>query len=79
MCILNRGTTPQHVDFSWQEEKVADGFADRETLFGFRVYRIRDLWTGKDLGTTQTPLQATVPGHDVLMVRLIRLLEAAAN
>jgi alpha-galactosidase len=79
MCILNRGTTPRHVEFSWQEEKVEDDFADREALFGFRVYRVRDLWTGEDMGTTQTPLQATVAGHDVLMVRLIRQLEPAAN
>jgi hypothetical protein len=40
---------------------------------------VRDLWTGEDMGTTQTPLQATVAGHDVLMVRLIRQLEPAAN
>jgi alpha-galactosidase len=75
MCVLNRGSTPRQVDFSWQEEKVEDDFANRKTLFGYRVYRVRDLWTGGDLGTTRTPLDVTVPGHDVLMVRLIRLLD----
>jgi alpha-galactosidase len=79
MCILNRGSAPRQIEFSWQEEKVDDTFSERETLFGFRVYRIRDLWTGEDMGTTQMPLEATVPGHDVLMVRLIRQLEPAAN
>ncbi len=34
------------------------------------TYRVRDLWTKQDLGTTETPLSAEVPGHDVLAIRL---------
>jgi hypothetical protein len=31
-----------------------------------------NLWTTQVLGTTKNALNATVPGHDVLMVRLIK-------
>jgi len=79
MCILNRGAGARQVEFAWQNEKVVDDFSGRKTLFGYRVYDIRDLWTGADLGTTRQTLEATVPGHDVLMVRLVRQLEASAD
>jgi hypothetical protein len=57
------------------EEDVIDEFSGKETLFKARLYQIRDLWSGEDLGTTRQTLEARVQGHDVLMVRLVRLLE----
>jgi len=75
ICILNRGTAPLPVELVWQDETVVDELSGRQTLFKARLYRVRDLWTGEDLGTTRETLTAEVPGHDVLMVRLIRLLE----
>jgi alpha-galactosidase len=74
MCILNRGTTARQVEFSWQDEKIEDDFSGRKTLFGYRVYRTRNLWTDEDLGTTHKALKVEVPGHDVLMLRLNRHL-----
>jgi alpha-galactosidase len=75
MCTLNRGSSPRSVEFSWMEEDVIDEFSGKETLFKARLYQIRDLWSGEDLGTTRQTLEARVQGHDVLMVRLVRLLE----
>ncbi len=75
VCILNRGPSARKVEFTWQGEPVADDFSGRETLFKARLYRIRDLWSGDDLGTTRQTLEAEVPEHDVLMMRLTRLLE----
>jgi len=79
MCILNRGSSPREVEFVWQDEDVSDDFSDRETLFKARLYRVRDLWAGEDLGTTRQTLETEVPGHDVLMVRLSRQLLPAAD
>ncbi len=39
MCILNRGSAARQVEFSWQDEDVADDFSGRKTLFGYRLYR----------------------------------------
>ncbi len=79
MCILTRGSSPQKVEFVWRDEDVTDDFSERETLFKSRLYRVRDLWTGEDLGTTRQTLTAEVLGHDVLMVRLVRLQEPPAH
>ncbi len=33
--------------------------------------------SGADLGTTRQPLGVEVPGHDVLLVRLVRVLDSS--
>ena len=76
MCVLNRSATPQRLELVWQELAVDDALADRQTLFKARLYRVRDLWAGADRGTTRRPLEAEIAGHDVLMVRLVRVLDA---
>jgi alpha-galactosidase len=76
MCVLNRSASRQRLELVWQELAVDDALADRQTLFKARLYRVRDLWAGADLGTTRRPLEAEIAGHDVLMVRLVRVLDA---
>jgi alpha-galactosidase len=72
MCVLNRNTTPRTITFDWKSEKVADGITKRETKFDTTVYHIKDLWAKKKMGSTEDTLQAEVPGHDVLMLRLAK-------
>ena len=73
MCMLNRSPGRKRSLFDWKNETVADNFSKREAQFDTTGYRVRDLWTKKDLGTTQQPLNAEVPGHDVLMLRLDKM------
>jgi alpha-galactosidase len=70
MCVLNRSTNAQTVAFDWKKENVSDSFAKREAKFDATVYEVRDLWAQKSLGTTKDSLSTTIPGHDVLMLRL---------
>jgi alpha-galactosidase len=70
MCALNRGVKPQTVAFSWKNKAVADSFSKREAKFDTNTYRIRNLWNKADIGTTVDALNAEVPGHDVLMLKL---------
>jgi len=70
MTALNRATSPRAVTFAWASEAVTDSLAKRSPAFATTRYRLRDLWTKKDAGTTAKPLTATVPGRDVLMLRL---------
>jgi alpha-galactosidase len=70
MCVLNRKTAPQKISFNWKDQPVADDFSKRAARFGSTTYRLTDLWTKRQMGTTQAPLAAEVPGHDVLMLRL---------
>ena len=70
MGFLNRTAASRPVRFDWRSETVRDDHSKRAAEFDLVTYRIRDLWSGKDLGTTDKALAADVPGHDVLMVRL---------
>ena len=73
MVVLNRAKAPRAVSFDWGRETVNDSLSGRSASFGNTTYRVRELWTKKDLGTTTKALGATVPAHDVLAVRLQRM------
>ncbi len=72
MCLLNRSISQKNVAFDFPRNDVLDSLSGRNTMFETAVYKLRDLWAKKDIGTTQKPLKAVVQGHDVLMLRLIR-------
>jgi alpha-galactosidase len=70
LCALNRTARPQKLQLDWKKQAVTDSLAKREARFGTTLYRIRDLWTKTDLGTTKDVLDAELPSHDVLMLQL---------
>jgi len=70
MCVLNRNVEPRKVRFDWRREDVKDDLSGRRASFDASKYRVRDVWTGRELGTTADALVAEVPGHDVVMLRL---------
>jgi alpha-galactosidase len=70
MCVLNRSRAPQKISYDWKTEAVTDSLSGRDAGFATTTYRLRNLWTKKEVGTTKKALSATVPGHDVLMLRL---------
>jgi alpha-galactosidase len=70
MCALNRTARLQKLQFDWKKQAVVDELSKRDARFGATTYDIRDLWTKQSLGTTKDVLNAEVPSHDVLMVRL---------
>lgn len=72
VCFLNRNDSPQEVNFDWAKEVVQDSLSKRDLDNRSGGYRIRNLWTKKESGTTKKPFKATVPSHDVVMLRLIR-------
>ena len=73
MAVLNRSKSPRHIAFDWKKEAVSDSLSGRATAFATTRYAVRDLWSRRDMGTTQRALAAEVPGYDVLMVRLRKL------
>ncbi len=72
MCFLNRSLTPKKARFDFQKETVSDSLSGRNADFSTTVYSLKNLWTGKGLGTTRRVLDTVVPGHDVLTLRLIK-------
>jgi len=70
MCILNRNRMAKAFSFDWKNANVTDTFARRAANFSTTAYRLRNVWTKKEAGTTSEPLMAEIPGHDVLMLRV---------
>lgn len=69
VAVLNRGDVPRSVRLDWAEEDVRDDFSQRDAAFDRTVYLLHDLWADRPVGRTTEPLEATVPPHDVLLLR----------
>lgn len=70
ICFLNRGKTPRKIDFDWKKQVINDELFGKKAELDKIDYKIRNIWTKSDMGTTKKSLQTTVPGHDVLLLRL---------
>jgi alpha-galactosidase len=70
LMVLNRNKEPRDTSFDWKTNEVADDLSTSHASILRARYALRDLWTGRFAGSTLKPLKATVPGHDVLVLRL---------
>ena len=70
VCFLNRAAEPKMIEFDWTKNIVSDTVSNRTLDASAELYKIKDIWTKKELGNTQKTLKAEVKSHDVLMVRL---------
>ena len=70
ICFLNRDDQSFNLVYDLKGKEIVDN------NFGWKkyqidgCYKIRDLWEHKDIGTTDETIVATIPGHDILMLRL---------
>ncbi len=69
VCFLNRSAKAQSVTFNWKEKNITDELS-KAALNTSVTYKIRNLWTGQPAGNSTAALKATIPAHDVLMLRL---------
>jgi alpha-galactosidase len=70
LCFLNRSNAAKKIDIDWLKQIVKDDLSQRETSFDRITYNIYNLWAKVQVGTTRKSLEAEVPSHDVLMLRL---------
>jgi alpha-galactosidase len=73
VCFLNRSDRPQNVDYVWMDHLIQDNISHININFKESRYKLRDLWTRKEFGTTQKPFKATIPSHDVVMLKLTKV------
>jgi alpha-galactosidase len=69
-CFVNRSSNAKAIEFNWAGEKVGDELSKRGLHADAITYKLRDLWTNKDAGTTKKALKSVLQPHDVLMLRL---------
>lgn len=70
VCFLNRSKQAVKVSFDWINNYVYDDFSKREVKTPALEYKLYDLWSKKDLGTTKKLFKGEVPAHDVIMFKM---------
>ena len=70
VCFLNRSMSANNIEFNWKSENVNDTLSNRQLNAGKIKYSVKDIWTKKELGTTDKVLKVAIPAHDVLMIKL---------
>lgn len=70
ICLLNRSMNTKSVTIEWKDQVVYDSVAARQFNPVATQYRIRNTWQKKDAGTTDRPFKASIPSHDVVVLRL---------
>lgn len=71
LCVLNRTTAPKTDVMDWQKLNVNDELSKCATDFDTKEYTLKNLWSGKMEGKAKKLKKITVPGHDVLLYRLV--------
>lgn len=72
VSFVNRSRQPQKISFDWKNENVQDTIFSRQLNAGAVQYKIVDVWTKKNNETTAKTFHATIPSHDVVMLKLIK-------
>jgi alpha-galactosidase len=70
VCFLNRGRKGRDINYVWDNQAIADDFSGRTLDLKTSVYSIRDVWSGKNIGSTKKALQRKLAGHDVVLLIL---------
>lgn len=69
VCFLNRNKETKSIHFDWAHWYVKDDLKNLVIDFKNEEFRMFNVWTNEDTGTTKKTLEAEIPGHDVLMFR----------
>ncbi len=73
VCFLNRSSKKKKIDFNWRNKIITDSLSHRQLNAKVNRYKLKNLWTKKNIGTTRRALKASVDSHDVLMLRLHKI------
>ncbi len=79
VCFLNRNTEAKDISFAWKDHPQNDSVSKKAIDFTETPCRIVDVWADKAHGDTRQTLKASVPAHDVLMLRLEPLSSPATG
>jgi alpha-galactosidase len=73
IMFLNRGNGSRMLSFDWKlYEKIEDSIKGQEVNFVKNTYKIRDLFSHQDIGSTDQILKKELKEHDVLMLKLTK-------
>lgn len=70
ISFLNRSKRNQKLNFDWKQNIVEDKVFQKTLNTSLKTYKLKNLWTNKEVGSTDTPLNTEVPAHDILALKL---------
>lgn len=70
VCFLNRKNVPVSLSFDWSAQKITDPDFGYTVDFSKTKFKLYNVWTAKNEGTTKKTIKANIASHDVLMFRL---------
>ncbi|WP_428330423.1 glycoside hydrolase family 27 protein [Mucilaginibacter sp.] len=72
VCFLNRSSRPQNVSYDWKEHLISDAISKTNVDFNKANYKLHDVWSKKDIGTTDKTFKQTIGVNDVVLLRLTK-------
>lgn len=70
VCFLNLKRNKTSFVFDWSAHIITDELSKKVFNPKGNTYKIRNVWTKRDEGTTKQRLAVDIPSHDVVMLRL---------
>ncbi len=72
VCFLNRSTEDKTVDVQWNSYIFTDDVSGKSPELDKTTYKLKNLWTKKEDGTTKKNSKLKIPAHDVVVYRLVK-------
>lgn len=72
ITFLNRSEATKKINFDWKKHTIKDTDFNLEANLETTVYKIKDLWKDKIIGTTKKAFQAEIASHDVITLKLTK-------
>lgn len=71
VTFLNRSEVAKKINFDWKKHIIKDADFGYEANFSKTVFKLKDLWKNKEIGTTKKNFVSDLAPHDVITLRLI--------
>lgn len=72
ITFLNRSDATKKINFDWKNHIIKDADFNLEANCSTTVFKIKDLWTNKDMGSTKKTFVSEIASHDVITLKLIK-------
>lgn len=73
VCFFNRSQDAVDFTFNWEGQTIKDNVFDKEITFGKdNVYKLKDLYLNKEIGTTQKVLKQKLEKNQSLVLKIYK-------
>ncbi len=73
ICFFNRSQDAVDFIFNWEGQTIKDNVFDKEITFGkYNVYKLKDLYLNKEIGTTKKALKQKLEKNQSLVLKIYK-------